>query len=197
MREFGKGGFSLKRAPRRLRLVYGGFLVLTAIGFATQFGFEIGRIGVTPAAIATFYRGSESGDVMVFPKTAAQLLEVTHAHAFVMAIVFLILAHLFVSTSAPETLKMVVLTVAFVGTVGDLMSPWLVRYGAASCAWLALGSWIAQGAGNLVLLVVSSWECRSEEHTSELQSPCNLVCRLLLEKKKKNLSLHSDTQPVS
>src|SRR2546426_7873245 len=30
---------------------------------------------------------------------------------------------------------------------------------------------------------------RSEEHTSELQSPCNLVCRLLLEKKKK----HSNT----
>src|SRR2546426_9166966 len=35
------------------------------------------------------------------------------------------------------------------------------------------------------------WTCldwnrkRSEEHTSELQSPCNLVCRLLLEKKKK------------
>src|SRR5256885_11748074 len=29
---------------------------------------------------------------------------------------------------------------------------------------------------------------RSEEHTSELQSPCNLVCRLLLEKKKKNMS---------
>src|SRR6266446_7136912 len=29
---------------------------------------------------------------------------------------------------------------------------------------------------------------RSEEHTSELQSPCNLVCRLLLE--KKNLKLH-------
>src|SRR2546426_5260833 len=30
-------------------------------------------------------------------------------------------------------------------------------------------------------------ELRSEEHTSELQSPCNLVCRLLLEKKKKEL----------
>src|SRR5256885_3374573 len=28
---------------------------------------------------------------------------------------------------------------------------------------------------------------RSEEHTSELQSPCNLVCRLLLEKKNKNI----------
>src|SRR5256885_10028113 len=31
-------------------------------------------------------------------------------------------------------------------------------------------------------------QCRSEEHTSELQSPCNLVCRLLLEKKKINSS---------
>src|SRR2546426_8233444 len=44
-------------------------------------------------------------------------------------------------------------------------------------------------AGQLVLGV--GWQprivdpLRSEEHTSELQSPCNLVCRLLLEKKKK------------
>src|SRR2546426_6104793 len=30
---------------------------------------------------------------------------------------------------------------------------------------------------------------RSEEHTSELQSPCNLVCRLLLEKKKTTITL--------
>src|SRR2546426_7180887 len=30
---------------------------------------------------------------------------------------------------------------------------------------------------------------RSEEHTSELQSPCNLVCRLLLEKKKQKRSI--------
>src|SRR3989454_7240160 len=34
----------------------------------------------------------------------------------------------------------------------------------------------------------SGWDLRSEEHTSELQSPCNLVCRLLLEKKKKQSS---------
>src|SRR5256885_10460329 len=33
-------------------------------------------------------------------------------------------------------------------------------------------------------------DVRSEEHTSELQSPCNLVCRLLLEKKKNNHQSH-------
>src|SRR2546426_6130422 len=39
---------------------------------------------------------------------------------------------------------------------------------------------------------------RSEEHTSELQSPCNLVCRLLLEKKKKETtpsSAYDDDMP--
>src|ERR1022692_1770163 len=39
---------------------------------------------------------------------------------------------------------------------------------------------------------------RSEEHTSELQSPCNLVCRLLLEKKKnKNKNKHLAPQTTS
>src|SRR2546426_7803777 len=43
---------------------------------------------------------------------------------------------------------------------------------------------------------------RSEEHTSELQSPCNLVCRLLLEKKKQIYSCarvthYTDTRLIS
>src|SRR5260370_9968229 len=38
---------------------------------------------------------------------------------------------------------------------------------------------------------------RSEEHTSELQSHLNLVCRLLLEKKKTNTVLSSDNQAVA
>src|SRR5256885_8945562 len=37
--------------------------------------------------------------------------------------------------------------------------------------------------------ILSVYRLRSEEHTSELQSPCNLVCRLLLEKKKKTNNL--------
>src|SRR5256885_5512353 len=39
---------------------------------------------------------------------------------------------------------------------------------------------------------------RSEEHTSELQSPCNLVCRLLLEKKKvtQRVALHASDAPT-
>src|SRR2546426_8278279 len=44
-------------------------------------------------------------------------------------------------------------------------------------------------AWSLVSTTHSSANERSEEHTSELQSPCNLVCRLLLEKKKNKTRL--------
>src|SRR2546426_4467139 len=40
-------------------------------------------------------------------------------------------------------------------------------------------------AGRQPTVTANAAFARSEEHTSELQSPCNLVCRLLLEKKKK------------
>src|SRR2546426_8482726 len=47
-------------------------------------------------------------------------------------------------------------------------------------------------------LVVIGNIVRSEEHTSELQSPCNLVCRLLLEKKKQRTQLYrTSTSPRS
>src|SRR5256885_2924893 len=60
---------------------------------------------------------------------------------------------------------------------------------------LCQGNWRACLRETLGLAVLRGQECgdhcwqqeRSEEHTSELQSPCNLVCRLLLEKKKNNV----------
>src|SRR2546426_9295499 len=50
-----------------------------------------------------------------------------------------------------------------------------------SCPGIGVGAaeWLAKQDP----MLVGSDNWRSEEHTSELQSPCNLVCRLLLEKK--------------
>ena len=61
---------------------------------------------------------------------------------------------------------------------------------------IAIASAICPPSGLIIDKIVSSeiwleysddaaFASKSEEHTSELQSPCNLVCRLLLEKKKK------------
>src|SRR5256885_5407480 len=43
----------------------------------------------------------------------------------------------------------------------------------------------------------STISARSEEHTSELQSPCNLVCRLLLEKKNKLQHLGAEVAEIA
>src|SRR5256885_6012133 len=50
---------------------------------------------------------------------------------------------------------------------------------------------VVDAQNGTVALQMYAYENRSEEHTSELQSPCNLVCRLLLEKKK--LQHHDNT----
>jgi hypothetical protein len=159
VREFSKNGFRLRTAPRPLRLVYGGFLLLTAVGVGSQLAFQIGRIGVSPAAIAVYYRGSEGGDVMAFPKTAGQLLEVTHAHAFTMALVLLVLAHLFVSTGVSARTKATAVGLAFAGTFAGLVVPWAVRYVSGGFAVLGLLAWLAQGVGVWTMLLVSAHEC--------------------------------------
>src|SRR5256885_16697130 len=56
---------------------------------------------------------------------------------------------------------------------------------------------LAMGVGGEAVREVAPMLYRSEEHTSELQSPCNLVCRLLLEKKKKTHKYgRVETEPV-
>src|SRR5256885_6938515 len=53
-----------------------------------------------------------------------------------------------------------------------------------------LGHPARRAAAGLQPVVCARHLHRSEEHTSELQSPCNLVCRLLLEKKKDKRKNH-------
>src|SRR5256885_10597140 len=73
-----------------------------------------------------------------------------------------------------------------------LLSPWLStvhpRYGTPHHATILTGIAVATLAalipiGDAADMTNIGTLFRSEEHTSELQSPCNLVCRLLLEKK--------------
>src|SRR5256885_5222478 len=68
-------------------------------------------------------------------------------------------------------------------------SLWPATFGLACCAIEMMNATSARNDlarfGSEVFRASPRQADRSEEHTSELQSPCNLVCRLLLEKKKK------------
>src|SRR2546426_2573995 len=76
--------------------------------------------------------------------------------------------------------------VSLIGTwMQNVAQGWLVLELTNSPFYVGLVS--ALGSLGVLLLTIYAGvdRERSEEHTSELQSPCNLVCRLLLEKKKK------------
>src|SRR5256885_9643816 len=67
--------------------------------------------------------------------------------------------------------------------------PKMIRCAAAAGGVFAIASNRSIDCARRALSVTPT-PVRSEEHTSELQSPCNLVCRLLLEKKKKKHNTH-------
>src|SRR2546426_5393435 len=58
---------------------------------------------------------------------------------------------------------------------------WIAISELATAISASLWAWMPSGTRTSRAIAAT---IRSEEHTSELQSPCNLVCRLLLEKKK-------------
>ena len=155
MREFGKPGFRLAHLQRDAKWIYTGFLVFVGLGLCTNGLFQLTRIGPTLHRIAVYYRGGDLGEAMTFPKTFAQLLELTHFHTFLMGVVLLILAHLVLGTAVSPRLKTSLIILAWAGSLGDIASYWLIRYVSPAFAVLQLLSWIGMWVGYGGLIVVT------------------------------------------
>jgi hypothetical protein len=146
VKAFVAAGYLLRNARVEVRIAYTAFLLLTSIGLVTTAGFQLLHVGPTPGHVAAYYRGGERAGEMLFGKTARQLLEVTHFHAFSMAIVYLIMAHLVIATGASDRTKRVAVVAGAAGLAGDVGGPWLVRYVAPGFAWLLVAAWAAEWA---------------------------------------------------
>src|SRR5262249_47625709 len=169
MKLFSSPGYLLVDSRTEVKVVYTGFLIFAAIGLATMFVFEWGRIGFSAAGVATYYRGGEFGEQLRFGKTFGELLELTHFHAFIMGTVYLILAHLFVATLTPAWLRWSAIGGTLAATLGDLIAVWLTRYVAAGFAYLSLACWIGEWVGYLTLIgvpLVQMWRPLSEDADS-------------------------------
>jgi hypothetical protein len=158
MREFVRAGFRLSQLQRNAKLVYTGFLVFVALGFCTNGLFQLTRIGPTLQRIAIHYRGGELGEAMAFPKTFAELLELTHFHTFIIGVVFLILAHLLIATAISTRLKTGLIVLACAGSLGDIASYWLICYVSPAFAVLQLLSWIEMWVGYGGMIVAALWD---------------------------------------
>src|SRR5205807_8258060 len=100
-----------------------------------------------------------------------------------------------IGTGATELIHIGQAVIAFQGTVDYFINSVFNYPTLAECYKVAAlngSNKLRPGAASRpVRLATCDAPARSEEHTSELQSPCNLVCRLLLEKKKtKPVHLH-------
>lgn len=147
MRAFGAPGYLLGNARLEVRLVYSGFLVLAFVGMLTTAAFQLRHVGPTPADIVAHYRGGERAGEMTFPKTVRELVEITHFHAFVMGLVYLVMAHLLLATRAPLWIKQTAIVVGFAGLFGDIACMWLVRFVSPLFAHLQLASWVGEWLG--------------------------------------------------
>lgn len=144
MRSFTAGGYLLSDARLEVRLAYSGFLALAAIGLCTMAALQLKHIGPWPADIAAYYRGGERAGAMTFAKSFRELVEVTHFHAFITGVVYLVLAHLLIATTAPGTVKRAAIVLGFVGLAGDLVGVWMIRYVSGRFATAQLAFWLAQ-----------------------------------------------------
>jgi hypothetical protein len=153
MQVFARRGFALRAASLETRIAYTVFLALALLGAASMGALSVARIGVTPAAIATYYRGGESE--MSFPKQFWQLAEVIHFHLFSISVVLLILSHLLAATPLPARARLGVIGATSAGAFLDLCAPWAVRYLSGAFAWALLAAWLLLGGGMLCMLGVS------------------------------------------
>ena len=153
MRQFAAKGFRLASSNSDLKLTYALFLSFTFFGLVTLAALSLGRVGFSPEAIATYYRGSDSE--LKLPKEFWQLMEVSHFHLFSEPTVILILTHLAFAAGLVRRGRIALTLGAYGGSALEIGGPWLVRYVAAWCAYLLLAGWLLLLASAAILFVVS------------------------------------------
>lgn len=160
MKSFSRMNYRIGRAPLETKWVYTFFLAFLLIGFCTIGGYQFKQIGFNSSSVMQHYRGademSESG--IAVAKSFSALLETTHFHAFMMGIIFLTLAHIFLATELSQRFKMSLIVLGFVSTFLNLLLPWAVRYLSGSFAHVMIVAWVVEWGAYMGMILLSLYE---------------------------------------
>lgn len=148
MKYLERGGFQTQEL---MRWTLGLTCVLLAGFWVTNLALFLSRLGVTPSSIAAYYLGSDAD--FRPPRTAAAMLEVTHSHLPVMALVLLLLTHLLLFAPYSKRAKVWMIAVAFFSALFEEGAGWLVRFVHPGFAWLKLMAFLTL-QGILAFLLV-------------------------------------------
>ena len=131
------GGFQ-NNPLMRLTLYFTLFFVFAFL--VTNFALFFSKMSLTPQSIVDYYRGSEATFRM--PRTYQSMLEVTHSHLPMMALVVLMLTHLLIFASFKKRTKIIFISVAFLAAFFNEAAGWLVRFVHPGFAWLKMCTFI-------------------------------------------------------
>ena len=146
-----KGGFQ-SNPMMRLTL---GFTTLLLVGFVvSNFTIYFSKMGLTPDSVIAYYNGSEEDFRPA--RTFGSMIEVTHGHLPVMAMLILMLTHLVIFSPLTKTQKIVLISVSFLSALLDEGSGWLVRFVHPDFAWLKIISFLTLQASLIFLLIFLS-----------------------------------------
>jgi len=148
MKYMERGGF---QGQALMRATLGWTLVLLAGFWVTNLVLFVSRLGVTPSSVAAYYLGSEAE--FRPPRTAGAMLEVTHAHLPMMALVVLLLTHLMIFAPYSKRAKIALIAAGFLSALLDEGAGWLIRFAHPGFAWLKLAAF-ATLQGILAFLLV-------------------------------------------
>lgn len=171
MKYMESGGF---QTHPLMRLTLSLTLVLLLGFWATSFAIYFSKMDLNPASVVAYYNGSEED--FRPPRTVGSMLETSHAHLAMMAIVVLLLTHLAIFTPFSKRTKKVFIWSAFVAAMMNESSGWLVRFVSPSFAWLKVLGFLSLQillACLMALLAVVLWAYPQEQLMVEDESDEN------------------------
>jgi hypothetical protein len=151
-----------------MRLTLGFMLVFLAGFTLTNFGLYFAKMNLNPQSVISYYNGSE--EEFKLPRTYQSMLEVTHGHLAMMAIVLLMLTHLLIFTSFTKPVKIVLISCAFLFALLDEGAGWLVRFVHPGYAWLKVVGFLGLQVSLLILVCsLGTYLWRAWQESKKLQ----------------------------
>jgi hypothetical protein len=151
----GRKPLSALRRPDKILITL--FSVALAVAMFVGVANYYHRTHLTVEGTSQWYRGNEDQQdpqVMRFPKTVLELLEVTHPHLFFQSIMFFVLCHIFSLSRVSDRRKMWLYGLAFGSVFTEAGLPWLIRFGSDLFSPLLLLSTSVMSISILILLIV-------------------------------------------
>jgi hypothetical protein len=143
-----RGGFE---SHALMRLTLGLCLALLFGFWLTNFGLYFSRMSLRPSSVVTYYNGSE--EEFRPPRSTESMLETTHMHLPMMALVLLLLTHLTIFVPLHRGAKTALIVGTFASAALQEGAGWLVRFASPAFAPLKVVGFLGLQSGILFLMV--------------------------------------------